>query len=120
MDYIIGVLLIILPWIVGFAHYGAETWVPVILGAGVLCYSALTSYEWGLLRVIPMPVHLWLDGAGGLFLAISPWLFGFAHLVWLPHLIIGLFEIGTALFTERVPSLSWRIGWSSGLGPFGR
>ena len=51
-----------------------------------------------------MPVHLWIDGLAGALLAVSPWLFGFSELVWAPHLIVGLLEIGAALFTHTAPS----------------
>ena len=50
-----------------------------------------------------MPAHLGLDIAGGALLAVSPWLFGFAGLVFLPHLVIGLFEIAAGLMTESRP-----------------
>jgi hypothetical protein len=108
VDYVMGVLLIIAPWILGFNRGGAETWVPVVLGAGVIVYSLLTRYELGVARVIPMPVHLWLDVAGGALLAVSPWLFGFADQVWMPHVILGILEIGVAVFTQTAPALQVR------------
>lgn len=104
VDYVIGALLIVAPWLLGFARGGAETWVPVILGVAVIVYSLFTNYELGVVRKLNMRTHLWLDGIGGLILAISPWLFGFADYVWAPHFIVGLLEIGSALFTETVPS----------------
>jgi hypothetical protein len=51
-----------------------------------------------------MQGHLALDLIAGIFLAVSPWLFGFSDYVYLPHLILGLLEIGAALFTQTVPS----------------
>lgn len=103
LDYIMGVLLIGAPWIFGFARDGAETWVPVILGAGTIVYSLLTDYELGIARVISMRTHLLLDMVGGLLLAVSPWLFGFAEHIWQPHLILGILEVGAVLMTKRVP-----------------
>jgi hypothetical protein len=103
LDYGVGALLIVAPWLFGFAEGGADTWVPVILGAAAILYSLLTNYELGAVRAISMPAHLGLDAASGLVLAISPWLFGFAELVWLPHLVLGLVEIGAALTTSTVP-----------------
>ncbi|HEY8381527.1 MAG TPA: SPW repeat protein [Microvirga sp.] len=102
-DYASGLLLIAAPWLFGFADGGAAQWVPVVIGAGILLMSLLTDYELSLSRLIPMPVHLGADGAGGLLLAASPWLFGFADRVYWPHLIIGLLEIGAALMTRTVP-----------------
>jgi hypothetical protein len=104
MDYLIGVLLIAAPWLFGFNRGGAETWVPVILGAGVILYSLFTDYELGAVRSIPMPTHLMLDVGGGVLLAVSPWLFGFSDYVWAPHLIVGLVEIGTSMMPRRVPA----------------
>lgn len=108
IDYLFGALLIIAPWILGFNEGGAETWVPVVLGAGVIVYSLLTKYELGAAKVIPMPVHLWIDLAGGLLLAASPWLFGFADRVWMPHVILGILEMGVAVCTQTVPALQAR------------
>ncbi len=108
LDYALGALLIALPWLLGFAQGGAEAWVPVALGASVIGYSLFTDYELGLVRRIQMPVHLWLDGAGGLLLAVSPWLFGFDQQVWMPHLILGILEMGVALFTDTIPGYERR------------
>lgn len=98
-----GALLIAAPWILGFARGGAETWVPVILGAGVILYSLFTDYELGAVRKLSMSTHLSLDILGGAILAVSPWLFNFDEYVYLPHLILGLAEIGAGIFTKKVP-----------------
>lgn len=103
IDYAMGLLLIVSPWLLGFAAGGAETWVPAILGAGAIGYSLFTDYELGMVRRIPMSTHLGLDAGSGLLLAISPWLFGFADLVYLPHLILGILETGAALTTKTRP-----------------
>ena len=103
LDYLVGILLIVAPWLFGFAEGGAETWVPVIVGAGALVYSLMTDYELGAARIISMPTHLGLDGGAGIFLIVSPWLFGFAELVWIPHVLVGIIEVGAALMTHKVP-----------------
>jgi hypothetical protein len=99
IDYGFGVLLIIAPFLLGFATGGAEQWVPTILGIAIIGMSLMTDYELSLARVIPMPMHLGVDVLGGILLAASPWLFGFSGRIYLPHLILGLVEIGTALMT---------------------
>ena len=106
LDYLVGALLIAAPWILGFSRGGAETWVPVILGAGALVYSLSTNYELGVVRRIPMGTHLGLDAASGLLLAVSPWLFGFSAFVFWPHLILGIFEIVAALTTKTTPHVA--------------
>src|SRR5262249_35864761 len=42
--------------------------------------------------------------ARGLLLAASPWIFGFAWEVWIPHVVLGLAEVGAAMFTQTRPS----------------
>jgi hypothetical protein len=100
LDYLVGLLLIAAPWLFGFSRGGAETWVPVVLGAGAVLYSLLTRYELGALKLIPFKMHLALDVASGVLLAASPWLFGFSDHVYLPHLIVGIIEIVTPLMTR--------------------
>jgi hypothetical protein len=106
LDYLMGLLLIAAPWLFNFNRGGAETWVPLVLGAGALVYSVFTNYELGAVRKIPMSVHLTLDLLSGIFLAASPWIFNFNDRVYLPHLILGIAEIGAALFTKRQPKFS--------------
>ncbi len=38
-----------------------------------------------------------------LSLSLSPWLFGFAEQIFIPHLLIGIFEITAGLMTSRAP-----------------
>lgn len=103
IDYLMGILLVCAPWVLGFARNGAETWVPVIIGASVIVYSLCTNYELGIVKAIPMRSHLTLDFLGGGLLAASPWLFGFSEYIFLPHLLVGVTEIIVALITETVP-----------------
>ena len=102
LDYTVGVLLISAPRIFGIDS-SAAIWILVILGAGTIVYSLLTDYELGLVKLIPMPVHLWIDAASGALLLLSPCIFGFAELVWFPHVLFGLFAIGVAFVTRREP-----------------
>lgn len=104
MDYLMGLLLIISPWIFGFANGDAAQWVPILLGVGAFLYSIMTDYELGLLKVISVKAHLMIDLIAGIFLAASPWIFGFSEEVYLPHLILGIAEIGASLFTKQHPS----------------
>jgi len=104
LDYIVGLLLIAVPWILNFNKTGAETIVPIAIGAITLLYSLFTDYEMGLVRRIPMHTHLTLDILAGIVLASSPWVFGFSNHVTAPHLLIGIFEIGAGLTTYTVPA----------------
>ncbi|HEX2079637.1 MAG TPA: SPW repeat protein [Longimicrobium sp.] len=108
LDYLLGALLIASSWVFGFGEGGAETWVPVVLGAGVLLYSLFTDYELGVVKRLQMPAHLLLDVLGGLLLAVSPWLFGFDTHVWTPHVALGIVEVLTAAVTNTVPGYDRR------------
>lgn len=102
LDYLIGLLLILLPFHPEIPE-GAASTLLVILGAGVILYSLITDYELGMLKILAMKTHLALDVMGGVLLAVSPWLFGFAdELIW-PFVVLGLFEIGAGLLTSKKP-----------------
>ena len=106
IDYLWGVALLAAPWLFGFSDVPAATWIAIAFGAGAILYSALTAYELGLLRLLPMSLHLILDGLGGAALAASPFLFGFADRVYLPHLLFGLFSVAACLVTRTEPVLA--------------
>jgi hypothetical protein len=103
MDYLMGILLIAAPWLLDFAQGGAETWIPVILGIAMIGLALMTDYEMGAMKALSMPTHLTIDLLSGILLAASPWLFGFAEYVYLPHLILGIAEIGASLITQKTP-----------------
>lgn len=104
LDYIMGLLLIAAPWLFDFAAGGAETWIPVILGLSMIVLALMTDYELGATHTVSMRTHLTIDFLSGAFLAVSPWLFGFADYIWEPHLILGILEMGAALMTQKHPS----------------
>jgi hypothetical protein len=107
LDYLVGTLLIALPFLLGFGD-GAQTWVPVGLGGAVIVYSLFTDYELGVVKRLQMPAHLWLDALGGVLLATSPWLFGFDSEVWIPHVVLGALEIAAAVITDTIPGYERR------------
>ena len=99
LDYVIGVVLIIAPYLFGFADDEPARNAAWIVGGGVLLYSLFTAYELSIAKLIPYRVHLGLDVISGLFLAASPWLMDFADRVVAPHLVVGVLEIGVALIS---------------------
>ncbi|MBX4201678.1 SPW repeat protein [Candidatus Saccharibacteria bacterium] len=100
---ILGVALILAPNLFGFSdNGGAAVAIPRILGV-VIILSELTTDNGIGLKLIPMRAHLALDIVAGLFLAASPWLFGFSDQgtnAWLPHLVAGLAYAGISLATQ--------------------
>ena len=69
VDYLMAVVLVGAPYVLGFglnpetglAVNNAAIYVPVTLGFALILYSLLTNYELGVVRRIPMRVHLGLD-----------------------------------------------------------
>ena len=104
MDYIVGILLIAAPWIFGFSDVAAAKWCAIAVGVLTLVMSLMTDYEGNHKKPVSMAAHLNMDVVMGIFLAISPWLFGFNDLVYLPHLVFGLLAIGAGLCTVRTSS----------------
>jgi len=103
-DYLIGVVLISLPWLLGFADDGRALWPLVTAGVLVLLLATVTDYEGGLFKQVLMTLHLGFDRLMGSLLGASPWLVGFADRVYLPHLILGLLLLLGGLTTDRKPA----------------
>lgn len=103
LDYIMGIFLVVAPLVFHLNRTGPEGFIFYVLGATLFVYSILTNYELGLLKIISIKAHLFLDIISGVFLAASPWILGFADKVYLPHLILGLLEIGAGIMTSSKP-----------------
>ena len=101
IDYVVGILLLIAPYVLGFANGGPEQWTPQILGALTLIVSLLTTYEYSLVKLVPFRIHLGIDVVEALLLLVSPWLFGFASRIWWPHVLVGVIELLVIAFSWR-------------------
>lgn len=108
LDYLVGAALIVAPWLFGFSSVGGPAvMLPILIGIVLIVYSLLTKYEWGVVKVIPMPYHLVVDFLASAFLLISPWLLGFYDSskpnVWLPHVVVGAAVILVVLVSKTQP-----------------
>jgi hypothetical protein len=101
LDYLSAVALIVSPWALHFNESKSASAIAVIGGILIIIMSIATDYEGGILRRIPMRMHLNIDLVFGVLLAVSPWLFGFKHEVYVPHLAIGLLAIVASTLTVR-------------------
>jgi SPW repeat len=106
LDYPLGLVLILAPWIFGFSDVGgAAVAVPIVVGALVIGQSLITDWELSLADILPLPMHLTMDVLAGAVLAVSPFVFGFSDEgtnAWLPHVIAGVGLIGAGLMTQRI------------------
>lgn len=81
-----------------------------VMGAAVALYSIMTDYgsdkPYGGVRVFSMKQHLQLDAAFGVWVGLSPWIFG-THKkgwnYWAPQMLAMSSEVFFALTTELDP-----------------
>ena len=115
LDYPTGLLLIAAPVLFGFTDAGpAAVAIPVALGVMILLQSLITNYELSLVNLLPLVMHLAADVVGGVVLATSPFLIGFADQgvnAWLPHVVVGLGLILSGVLTQ--PHRPGAGGWHS-------
>jgi hypothetical protein len=106
LDYASAVLMIASPWLFGFEPVGgAALFLPIVLGAIQFIMVIFTRHELGMYKVVPIQLHLIIDMFLGFILLVSPFLYGFYHIVFLPHVIFGLLLIGAGIFTSPSPFL---------------
>ena len=96
----VGIILLFAPQLFGFSDDQTAAYVTIGVGVFIIISELVTTSSASLLKLVPMRIHLLLDYITGAFLAISPWMFGFADVVWAPHVIVGILTIGYALVTD--------------------
>jgi hypothetical protein len=102
LDYLTGMLFLGLPRLSSWSQ--EASWLLSILGVSVWGYSLFTRYELGIVRAIPVPVHLVLDVLGGLMLMVAAFFwFNAESSVILWFFLLGLFEIGAGLLSDTTP-----------------
>ncbi len=107
LDYVHGPGLTALPEVLRTKDSSSATLVSRIVGGGQSVYTMLTDFELGIVKVIPMRVHLVLDVVSGAFLAGAPWVLGYSKKgvrYWLPHMLVGGMEVLVATLSKDEPS----------------
>lgn len=100
LDYMLALLLLIAPWLFDFTQQSIFMVSSVVAGGIILVMTLFTNNEGGLIRIIPMPVHLILDIFLGLALLVIP----FFLQEDIPHIVLllgGLMLICTGIFTRH-------------------
>jgi hypothetical protein len=103
IDHVVGPALILAPTLLRLKRTSPEGITAEAVGGAEAIYSNLTDYELSMKNIVPMKIHLVLDAVGGATLAIVPQLTGARRRGkkhWLPHLAIGVMEIGMAALTQ--------------------
>lgn len=100
LDYLLSMLVIALPFVAGW--HGVARWSFIALGGLGIAYSLMTDYEWGVVRVLPMPLHLALDAIFGAAMVVLAAVLDLRGYVWLV-VAIGILAWVLVLITERRP-----------------
>ena len=79
LDYVAAAGLIIFPFVLGFD--GMALWLSVAGGAGLIAYSLLTDYAFGVAGVFSFKTHLALDLTAAAAFIAAPFIFGWTGLV---------------------------------------
>lgn len=100
VSLILGVWLVLSPWVLGFTMTEAAMWNAVAFGLliSVMAVLALVEFhEW----------EEWADMAVGLWLVVSPWVLGFAMTMgagsattW-NFVVVGILTLGMAAWSLR-------------------
>ena len=99
LDYALDTALIAAPLLLGFS--GMAFWLSVCTGLLNAGYSLLTSYQGGVVKLVPFRMHLAFDAALGVIFIAVALLAGFAEweLAW--YLTVGV-GINLAVLITRV------------------
>ena len=106
VNLVLGLWMLVSPWVLGHQAETNPTWNAVILGI-LIAAAALFA----LFRV--MAWEEWVSVAFGIWLVISPWLLGFSALVWAMWnaVIVGVIAAALAL---------WALGTDKDIGGWWR
>src|SRR5436190_853438 len=99
IDYAFAFVLL-LPWITDFNQASRDTIMLSSVGILVVFTSVLTDYEFGLIKLIPMRVHLVLDILISIFLVATPWIFPVYNYLYYWPLLLGCFGLLTVLLSS--------------------
>jgi hypothetical protein len=102
LDYLLSLVLAGSPWLFKFPPSGLKYQVPLAVGVIAAALALTTRFEFSVVKIISLRLHLVIDVFSGLLLAASPWLFDFKEIVFKPHLVFGLTHAIVAVITDRM------------------
>jgi hypothetical protein len=91
IDYPVAVVLLAAPFILRLGQSNpAALWLSVATGVAALLLPIFTNHQTGIIRVIPYPIHLWVDRAVGVVFLIAPFALGFVGLDAWYYWVLGV------------------------------
>ena len=103
IDYVTGTMLLVSPWLFQFNHLSdMATYTMVLIGSFVLIVSMVTNYPFGMLKLLPFPVHGFVELIGAVVLLFSPWVMGFVNVTpaFNVSVIVGIAYLGVISITN--------------------
>jgi SPW repeat len=104
IDYLVGALLIVSPWLFGFADIPAARVLFLMSGIALIGYSLLTNYYYSVARILPLGVHMTLDAVLGVILILAPALLGYRDQItqsqYVAHVVLGIGAVGLVALTK--------------------
>lgn len=97
-DYLVGLAVIALPFLVG--SEGAVKGILIALGLLVLLYSLVTDYELGAIRFLRIRFHLLLDALFGVVMLILPLTLDMTGMAQWPFFVLGVLSLALVLTTK--------------------
>lgn len=97
-DYLVGVFVTALPFLLG--EQGAVRITLIALGVVVLVYSAMTDYELGAIRFLRIRFHLMLDALFGVAMILLPLTFDMTGIPHWPFYLVGILALALSLTTK--------------------
>jgi uncharacterized membrane protein YhaH (DUF805 family) len=98
----LALVLIVMPWILGYDDSDAATIVSIAAGVVVLLVGMTTRWRLSLVKLIPLRAHAALDMGLGVLLIVLPFILGYTEetgaMVF--HIVMGLLFIGSGAMTD--------------------
>jgi hypothetical protein len=112
LDYVLGAVLVLAPFVLGFESDTATT-VSVVAGIAELIVAMTTDWSRGIVKLIPPAVHGMIDAVFVLALILVPFVFGFSgddDTATAFFVILGVGGVLLVLATRFVPDAGTRRG----------
>ncbi len=78
LDYPVAAVLMVAPFVLGLGDsHPLAKWLSVGTGVAALLLTVLTDHKLGVVRVLPYPVHVFVDGVVGAVFLTAPFVLGF-------------------------------------------
>ena len=104
LDYVLGGVLILSPYVFGFAEVDAARGLFLFLGFGIIAYSLITAYPYSIFKWIPLGWHMGLDVLLGVSLILGAYVFGYNEFMtfgqMVVHYVLGIGAISLVAVTR--------------------